>query len=207
MLIDTFMDPEYADVVLVAVGPLTNVALAISCEPGLARRIQKLVIMGGARVGGNVTPTAEFNFWVDPEAARTVFSSEIREIVVMPLDATHSAPLTLLDCDVFDTLATPAALASSKFLRHRIKVYHHADAVPSAPVHDALCIAYLVRPDVITRWGKHPVSIETSGEQTLGQMVVDSRPWSRNRVNAAIALEASADIFRSVMIDAFKVPH
>jgi len=205
MLIDTFMDPANADVVLVAVGPLTNVALAISCEPSLAQRIKKLVIMGGAHVGGNVTATAEFNFWVDPEAARAVFSSDVRDIVVMPLDATHSAPLTLSDCDVLDRLATPAALASSKFLRHRIEQYHQADEMPSAPVHDALCIAYLVREDVITKWGHHPVSIETAGEQTLGQMIVDLRAWSQERVNAAVAFEASADVFRSVIVDALKV--
>ncbi|GLQ57026.1 nucleoside hydrolase [Devosia nitrariae] len=204
MLIDTFMDPANADIVLVATGPLTNVALALAAEPRLARKISRLVLMGGAHLGGNVTATAEFNFWVDPEAARAVFSSDIGEIVVMPLDATHSAPLILADCDAFDRLGTPAATACSRFLRHRIEQYHQEGDTPSAPVHDALCIAYLVREDVITAWGHYPVSIETAGEQTLGQMVVDTRPWATARVNAAIAYKASVDIFRDVLMTAFK---
>ncbi len=206
MLIDTFMDSANEDVVLVATGPLTNIALALATEPRLAQRISKLVLMGGAHVGGNVTAVAEFNFWVDPEAARAVFSSAIPEIVVIPLEATHSAPLTLHDCDAFDALGTPAAIASSRLVRHRIEQSKSAGdtAGASAPVHDPLCIAYLIRPDVISAYGRYPVSIETAGEQTLGQMIVDTRPWTVTPANATVAFAASADVYRDVLIEAFR---
>jgi inosine-uridine nucleoside N-ribohydrolase len=206
MLIDTFMDPENDDVVLVATGPLTNVALALSAEPQLASRIGRMVLMGGAYVGGNVTATAEFNIWVDPEAARTVFSAGLQEIVVVPLDATHSAPLTLADCEAFEALQTPAGSAAAALLRHRIEHDQTPAGLktePSAPVHDPLCIAYLVRPDVITSARRFPVSVETAGEQTLGQLIIDARPWAPDPVNATVALTASAEVFRDVVLEAF----
>jgi inosine-uridine nucleoside N-ribohydrolase len=208
MLIETFMDSANEDVVLVATGPLTNVALALIAEPRLTSRIHRLVVMGGAHVGGNVTATAEFNFWVDPEAARTVFSAGLREIVVVPLDATHSAPLTFADCDAFEALRTPAGTAAAAFLRHRIKqdqTPHSIKSEPSAPVHDPMCVAYLLRPDVITSWGHFPVSVETAGEQTLGQMIVDTRPWTPHPANARIAFAASAQVLREVLLEAFGV--
>ena len=207
MLVETFSDPANADVVLVATGPLTNVALALIAEPRLASRIHSLVLMGGAaRMGGNVTATAEFNIWVDPEAARTVFSAGLRDIVVIPLDATHSAPLTLSDCDAFAALGTPAGSTAAAMLRHRIKQDQTPDGPrgePSAPVHDPLCVAYLLRPEVVTSSGRHPVSVETAGEQTLGQLVVDTRPWTSEPANATVAFAASASVFREVLLEAF----
>jgi len=205
-LIDTYADDANLDVVLVAVGPLTNVALALGACPELASRIPKLVIMGGAHDAGNVTARAEFNFWVDPEAARSVLSAGIRDVVIMPLDATHSAPLTLRDCAALDALGTPAATASSQFIRHRI-IQDHTQAgegdLASAPVHDPLCVAYLLRPDVITSSGTYPVTVETSGEHTLGEMIVDTRPWASGPVTATVTYTASAEIFREVLLEAF----
>ncbi len=205
-LIDAFMDPANADAVLVATGPLTNVALALAAAPRLASRISRLVLMGGACAGGNVTATAEFNLWVDPEAARAVFSSGLPEIVVFPLDATFSAPLTLDDCAALDALGTRAGTAAAALVRHRIE----RDRTPgnagvSAPVHDPLCVVYLVRPDVVTSSGRWPVTVETSGERTLGQLVVDRRPWSPDPVNATVALSASATVYREVLLEALAV--
>jgi inosine-uridine nucleoside N-ribohydrolase len=208
MLIDTFMDPANDDVVLVATGPLTNVALALAAESRLASRIRRLVLMGGAHVGGNVSATAEFNIWVDPEAARTVFSAGLRELVVIPLDATHSAPLTLADCDAFEALGTPAGSAAATFLRHRIEQDQTPErhkGEPSAPVHDPLCVAYLLRPDVVTSSGRFPVSVETAGEQTLGQMIIDTRPWAPDPANATVAFTASTGVLREVLLEAFAV--
>jgi inosine-uridine nucleoside N-ribohydrolase len=207
-LVDTFMDPAHDDVVLVATGPLTNVALALAAEPRLASRIHSVVMMGGAHVGGNVTATAEFNFWVDPEAARAVFNAGLREVVVVPLDATHSAPLTLEDCDTFDALGTPAGSTAAALIRHRVSQDQTRDTSKeegSAPVHDPLCVAYLIRPDVITRSGRWPVTVETAGEGTIGQMVVDTRPWAPDPANATVALEASAAVFRDLLVEGFSI--
>lgn len=205
-LVDFYLDDANTDTVLVAVGPLTNIALALSAEPRLAARIPRLVIMGGALGWGNVTAAAEFNIWVDPEAADAVLASGIREITIVPLDATHAAPVSLSDCDALDRLATPAALASSDLIRQRILTYPDAaDAKKlSAPVHDALCIAYLVQPEVLKAVGRYPVRVETTGEHTIGELVVDRRPFSQAEPNASVALGADAGIFVQFLLDALQ---
>lgn len=200
-LIDTYLSDAGQDVVLVATGPLTNLAAALAAEPRLAERIPRLVIMGGAVAGGNVTASAEFNFWVDPEAAEAVLSAGIRDVTVVPLDATQSAPITLGDCDTFDAIGTPAALAASSFVRHRIRT--ELPDADSTPVHDALCIAYLVDPDVITSSTRRPVHVETAGGWTLGELVVDDRPGAPERPNAVVALRADAGRFNAVLAEAF----
>jgi len=204
-LIDTYSDDANLDVVLVAVGPLTNIALALAAAPHLAARIPHLVIMGGAIGWGNVTPAAEFNFWVDPDAAEAVLTSGIREVTIMPLDATHDAPISLADCDRFEAIGTPGAIGTSALIRQRIGTYPDApDAEKiTAPVHDALCVAYLVHPEVITDAGHYPVHVETSGEQTLGAMVVDARPWTTETANARVTKRADAQIFANFLADAF----
>ncbi len=204
-LIDTYSSDDNLDVVLVAVGPLTNVALALAAAPQLAGRIPHLVIMGGAVGWGNVTPAAEFNFWVDPEAAEAVLSAGIRQITIFPLDATHDAPLGLDDCDRFDEIGTAAATGSSGLIRHRIVNYPDAaDAEKvTAPVHDALCVCYLVAPEVATESGLHSVHVETKGERTMGAMVVDARGWSTEIRNARVVKRADAQIFSNFLANAF----
>ncbi|WP_026931735.1 nucleoside hydrolase [Glycomyces tenuis] len=205
-LVDAYMDDANADVTLVATGPLTNVALALAAEPRLAERIPRLVIMGGAHANGNVTAAAEFNFWVDPEAAEAVLAAGIRDVVIVTLDATHSAPLSLADCDEFDEIGTPAAAGAAKLIRHRIR--HDQAAVEgegeaASPVHDPLCLAYLVRPEAITEQVKAFVSVETTGGRTLGELVVDTRPWCPEPPNATVALRASAAVYRDFLRTAF----
>lgn len=204
-LIDTYSNDDNLDVVLVAVGPLTNVALALAAAPHLAARIPHLVIMGGAIGWGNVTPAAEFNFWVDPEAAEAVLSAGIRKVTIFPLDATHDAPLGLADCDRFDEIGTPAATGSSGLIRHRIINYPDAaDATKvTAPVHDALCVAYLVHPEVATESAEYSVHVETKGERTVGALVVDNRGWSTEIRNARVVRCADAQIFSDFLAIAF----
>ena len=96
-LVDAF--DEGSDTVLVPTGPLTNVATALLLDPGLAARIPRVVLMGGSHARGNVTPSAEFNIWADPEAARIVLRSGIRDLTIVPLDATHQALVSEDDCD------------------------------------------------------------------------------------------------------------
>ncbi|MFE2060072.1 nucleoside hydrolase [Streptomyces sp. NPDC059446] len=205
-LVDAYMDDSYADVTLVATGPLTNVALALATEPRLAARIPRLVIMGGAHGNGNVTAAAEFNFWVDPEAASAVLGAGIRDVVIMSLDATHSAPLSRADCDAFDGIGTPAASGAAQLIRHRIE--HDQAGVEgsgdvSSPVHDPMCVAFLVRPDVVTESVRAFVSVETTGSRTLGELLVDTRPWCPEPPNATVALRASAEVYRDFLRTAF----
>jgi inosine-uridine nucleoside N-ribohydrolase len=205
-IIDTIMADGGDEVVLVATGPLTTLATALISEPGLAARIRRLVVMGGARGWGNVTGAAEFNFWVDPEAAEAVFSAGIRDVLILPLDATHSAQLGLDDCDVFDAIGTPAATGSAALIRHRIQHYPDDPAAPrlTAPVHDALCIAALVHPEVLTEVVEGEVHVETRGEHTLGEMVLDTRAWRTGPANARVALRADAAVFSRFLAEAFR---
>lgn len=199
-LIDTYLRDDAADTALVATGPLTNIARALQIEPRIATRIRRLIVMGGAINGGNVTAAAEFNFWADPEAAETVLSAGIPDITILPLEATHSAPITLNDCDEFDALGTRAALATSAFVRHRIRT-QLPDGTVGTPVHDALCVAYLIDPTIITSWTTRPVHVETAGLWTEGEMIVDQRPWTVEPPNARIALNANADRYAALLND------
>jgi inosine-uridine nucleoside N-ribohydrolase len=204
-LVDYYLGSDGPQTVLVATGPLTNVALALAAEPRLAERIPRLVLMGGARGWGNVTPAAEFNIWVDPEAAEAVLTAGIRDVTIVPLDATHSAPVSLTDCDRFDAIDSPAARAASAFIRHRIENYKDApgNSRVDAPVHDALCVAYLVHPEVLTDVREWPVHVETRGERTIGQTVFDAREWSTEPPNARVALGADPKLFVRFLADAF----
>ena len=202
-LVDTYMDDGNADVTLVATGPLTNIALALAVEPRLAERIPRLVIMGGAHANGNVTAAAEFNIWVDPEAAEAVLGAGIRDVVIVPLDATHSAPLTDVDCDEFDEIGTPAAKGAARLIRHRIEHDQAAEEKKASPVHDPMCVAYLARPDIFTESVAAFVSVETTGSRTLGELLVDTRPWCPEPPNATVALRASVDVYRDFLRTAF----
>ena len=110
-------------IILVPVGPMSNIATALTAEPRLRDLIPELVIMGGANRYGNVTPRAEFNVWADPEAARIVLRSGVRKITLVPLDATHQALVSLDDCAALRALGTPAGEAAALFTERRIEGY------------------------------------------------------------------------------------
>lgn len=205
-LIDTYLDDANSDVVLVAVGPLTNVALALSAEPSLSKRIPRLVIMGGASAWGNVSGSAEFNIWADPEAAETVFSAGVGDVLMVPLNATHDAALGLPDCDRFEALGTPAGTASGSIIRHRIKNENGQDDIehPVTAVHDALCIASLVNPSVLTEVNEYTVHVETAGHFTVGETILDSRSWRTEPANARVALRADSRQFSDFLAEAFR---
>jgi inosine-uridine nucleoside N-ribohydrolase len=207
-LLDIFADPANADVVLVAVGPLTNLAMALQLDSSFAKNVKKLVIMGGAHDWPNVTPSAEYNFWADPEAAQLVLASGIEEIVIVPLDATHRALISLDDTAKLRESGTPAGTAAARIIEGRIKGYATAQPIKddTAPVHDALCIAYLLDETVVSG-GKYFVDVETIGTTTVGRSVVDIH----NRIhegrstgpkpNAFFAFDADAAKFSAFLVE------
>ncbi len=111
-LIDTYRDAS-DDIVLVPVAPLSNIAAAVALDPHFAARVPEVVIMGGGHAIGNVTPSAEFNIWGDPEAAASVLSAGFRKITLVPLDATHRALVSSDDCARLRALETPAGEAAA----------------------------------------------------------------------------------------------
>ena len=203
-LVETYMATT-EPIALVPVGPLTNIAMAIKLEPRIVERIPETIIMGGGHDRGNTTVAAEFNIWVDPEAARVVFGAGLRNLVLVPLDATHRALVSLDDCRRMRESGTRAGAAAAAFIEHRIVAYDDLQpmAIPhTAPVHDALCVAYLIDPAVVTGRRLH-VDVETRGELTLGRTVMDTRPLPDHEPNAFVAFEADARRFVELMIETF----
>jgi len=203
-LVETYLAAT-EPITLVPVGPLTNIAMAIKLEPRIVERIPRTVIMGGAHAVGNTTPAAEFNIWVDPEAARVVFRAGLRDLVVVPLDATHRALVSSDDCRALGALGTPAGEAAAAIITERITAYDRLqpmETVHSAPVHDALCIAYLVDPSVVSGRRFH-VDVETAGELTIGRTVMDTRNLLGKEPNAFVAFDADARRFVAMLLETF----
>lgn len=193
------------EIILVPVGPLSNIAAALTFDPRLKDRIPELVIMGGANRYGNVTPRAEFNVWADPEAARVVINSGVRKITLVPLDATHQALVSLDDCQALRALGTPAGEAAARFTERRIQGYDTTQPMKrphAAPVHDALAVAAIVDRSVITTHHLH-VDVETHGELTIGETVVDTNFRSRREPNVDVALDADERKFVAMLLETF----
>jgi inosine-uridine nucleoside N-ribohydrolase len=203
-LIDTYRAAT-EEIVLVAVAPLSNIATSLRAEPRLKDLVPELVIMGGANRYGNVTPRAEFNVWADPEAARIVIDSGIRKITLVPLDATHQALVSLDDCAALRALGTPAGEAAATFTERRIHGYDATQPMKrpnAAPVHDALAVASLIDPSVITTHHLH-VDVETKGELTVGETVVDTNFRSGREPNVDVALDADERTFVAMLLETF----
>ncbi|MFT4149712.1 MAG: nucleoside hydrolase [Paracoccaceae bacterium] len=171
-IIETLRSHPSGTVTLCPLGPLTNIAAAFQKAPDVIGKVQEIVLMGGAYFEvGNITPTAEFNIYVDPEAAEIVFGSGV-PIVVMPLDVTHKALTSRAWVEGMRALGTEAGRMVAEwtdfFERFDVQKY----GSNGAPLHDPCVIAYLIRPDLFS--GRHVnVEIETQSELTLGMTVAD----------------------------------
>jgi inosine-uridine nucleoside N-ribohydrolase len=187
-------------VTLLALGPMTNIALALRRKPGLAAKIGRLVFMGGAaRVPGNVTPHAEFNFWFDPEAADAVLSSPIREKVMIGLDLTNQA---LLDKSHFDQIAstrTPIAALFREDMGERGPKFL-SDPKATRFVWDALAAAYLLDPAIATKSENLDLSVETEFGPRYGAVIVGrSRKHSRVRVLTGLDFPRFFALFKDAL--------
>jgi pyrimidine-specific ribonucleoside hydrolase len=157
------------EITIVAVGPLTNVALALRADPELAGMIPAIVIMGGSLSGGNMTPAAEFNLYVDPEAARIVFDANI-PLTMVGLDVTRKCLVSEQQIKQLEAANNPVSQAAGKILRATYERMRHGGEVTDIALHDALAVASLIDHDVITRKDYY-VEVETVGEWTAGQTV------------------------------------
>jgi inosine-uridine nucleoside N-ribohydrolase len=189
-------------ITLVPVAPLTNIAAAVTIDPSIVDAVEEVVIMGGGHALGNVTPSAEANIWHDPVAAEVVFRAGFERLVLVPLDATHRANVTADQNEAIRQLATPAAAAAAALIGQRIDGYTKTQPqdVPNvAPVHDALCVAYLLDPAVVALTPLH-VSVETTGFASYGRTIVDTARRSGQAPNAFVALDADADLFNTLLL-------
>ena len=161
------------DIVLVPTGPLTNIAAALTRAPNIATRIAEIVIMGGARSeAGNITPSAEFNIYVDPHAAKIVFDAPIPK-TVFGLDVTHKALIHDAHIDRIAALETDMGRRLTGMLRSNYAEYDRAKfGTAGTPIHDACTTAYLLRPDIFT-FKPVNVQVETDSQLTRGHTAVD----------------------------------
>ena len=171
-IIDTLRREPVGSVTLCALGPLTNIATALQRAPDIAAQLARIVLMGGAYFEvGNITPAAEFNIYVDPEAADIVLQSGI-PLVVMPLDVTHKALVTPERTAAFRAIATPVAIAVAEMTDFFERFDKEKYGSTGAPLHDPCVIAYLLAPELFT--GRHiNVEIETGSDLTMGMTVAD----------------------------------
>jgi inosine-uridine nucleoside N-ribohydrolase len=203
-LIETYRAAS-AEIALVAVGPLSNVAAALAFDKDFPARVPELVVMGGGHAIGNVTPSAEFNIWADPEAAAMVFSAPFRKITLVPLDATHRALVSRGDCARLRASGTPAGKATADIIEARIDAHEASQKMPvpeTAPVHDALCVASLVEPSVISTRRLH-VAVETAGTLTVGRTVIDVHFRGGGTPQCEVAFDADAGKFVELLAATF----
>lgn len=199
-IIDTVMNSEPQTVTLVPTGPLTNIAMAARLEPRIVERVKEVVLMGGGFHEGNWTPMAEFNIWVDPEAAAIVFA-EPWPVVMVGLDLTHQALVTK---EVEDRITAIGGDLSEFFVGLMAffrQAYKDNQGFDDPPVHDPCTVAYLIDPDVV-KTVKAPVTVETKGEQTVGMTVTDFRAPAPEDCHTSVATELDWDGFWDMIVDA-----
>lgn len=199
-IIATLRSEPPQTVTLCPLGPLTNIATAFRKAPDIIARVQQIVLMGGAYFEvGNITPAAEFNIYVDPEAAEIVFRCGA-PIVVMPLDMTHQALTTAPRIAAFRAMGSDAGRMVAEWTDffERFDVAKYGSA--GAPLHDPTVIAYLIRPELFT--GRFiNVEIETRGEFTLGMTVADWWGVSRRAPNVLFIGSVDADGFFDLLTE------
>ena len=199
-IIETLRAEPEGTVTLCPLGPLTNIATAFEKAPDIVSRVQEIVLMGGAYFEvGNITPAAEFNIYVDPEAAEIVFKSGV-PLVVMPLDVTHKVLATRPRIEAIRALDTKVghAVAEMTDFFERFDVEKYGSL--GGPLHDPCVTAYLIRPEIFE--GRHiNVEIETSSELTLGMTVADWWRVSGREPNALFIGSADDDAFFDLLTE------
>jgi pyrimidine-specific ribonucleoside hydrolase len=183
-------------ITIVAIGPLTNVARLVQEYPEVIERIEQLSIMGGSSSGGNGTPVAEFNIYVDPEAASIVFRSGI-PITMFGLNVTYQVPMYMEDIDRIRNIGNETGKAVASMLDY----YFRNGRVEG--MHDPCAIAYLIDPSLFTTKLCN-VEIETNGEFTRGQTVVDLRDRMGRFKNVNVAVEVSSERLLDMIFEAMK---
>lgn len=159
---------EYpGEVTLIPIGPLTNIATALSLDSELAAMVRGIVLMGGSLSGGNITPAAEFNIYVDPEAARIVFQSGI-PITMVGLDATRKTSLTEDHVRTLEAAQNPVSQAAAKIGRNAINHNRERGFLVGPNMHDSLAVAAFLDPSIL-KFKEYYVDVETTGELTAGE--------------------------------------
>ncbi|WP_137152644.1 nucleoside hydrolase [Devosia sp. FKR38] len=199
-IIDTIMAAEPGTITLCTLGPLTNIGMALVKQPAIAERIAEIVMMGGAYFEvGNITPAAEFNIYVDPEAADVVMRSGV-PITILPLDVTHQIQSTPERLAAIRGLGNKSGKAVYDMLTFSETFDLAKYGWSGAPLHDPTVIAYLLQPELFE--GRHcNVVIETASELTIGMTVVDYWHVTGRVRNATYLRNGNADGFFKLLTE------
>ena len=199
-LVETLMARPLGTVTLCALGPLTNIALALIREPRIAPRIRQIVAMGGGYFEqGNVTPSAEFNIYVDPHAARLVFDAGI-PITLIPLDCTHQALTTRSRVEAFRSMPNRAGPATAQMLDFFERFDENKYGTDGGPLHDPCVMAWLLKPELFE--GRFVnVAVECESELTMGATVVDWWRVTKRPPNATVLRTVDADRFFGLLTE------
>ncbi len=184
---------------VVATGPLTNVAMAIRREPRILPKIHRIVLMGGAMGVGNWTPAAEFNMFVDPEAAHIVFTAG-RPVTMIGLEVTHQVLATPEIRSRVRALGSKVALLVDELLGFFADTYRRVFGFPSPPLHDPCAVAWVVDPTLISTRAMH-VDIELQGEHCIGRTVCDIYGITGKAANVDVGLSIDVDRFWDLLLD------
>lgn len=191
---------EAGPLTLIAVGPLTNVATALERAPHIAANLERISIMGGAIGLGNRTPSAEFNIYVDPEAAAAVFASGV-PITLVPLETTHLALATDEVVDRIERLGTPVAAMSVALMRFFAETYERVFGFDAPAVHDPCAVAAVVQPSLVET--RHVnVAIDTSSGISAGRTACDIHGVTGAAPNADVAMNLDVPAFWDLMVEA-----
>lgn len=199
-IIDTLRNEPEGSVTLCALGPLTNIATVFERVPGVVARIREIVLMGGGFFeGGNITPSAEFNIFVDPEAADIVFASGA-PITMMPLDVTHKVLTTRTRVDRLRANGNRPSVAMAGMLEFFERFDEQKYGTDGGPLHDPTVVAWLLDPGMFG--GRTcSVRIETGSELTLGATVVDWWKVTGLPENAFVVDSVDSDRFFDLFIE------
>ena len=199
-IIDTIMQEPGNTISLCPLGPLTNIASAILKQPKIVSRIKQIVLMGGAYFEvGNITPTAEFNIFVDPDAAKIVFEAGI-DMVAMPLDVTHKALVTGERNEAFRQLQSPVGIAVAEMTDFFERFDKEKYGSSGAPLHDPCVTAYLINPKIFSG-KKINVEIETESELTLGMTVADWWGVTDRKANTFFVSDLDSEKFFNLLTE------
>ncbi|HEY7708348.1 MAG TPA: nucleoside hydrolase [Gaiellaceae bacterium] len=188
---------RHADgVTLVAVGPLTNVGLLLARYPGV--QPARIVLMGGSIGVGNVTPAAEFNIWADPEAAARVFESGL-DVTMIGLDVTHQALMTQADADRLRASGRTGTLVAELWEFYN-RFHQQTYGFDGSPIHDALALAHVFRPDLVETAHRH-VAIDCESELSRGRTLVDLWRRTGHEPNAHVGVEADGRGFIELLLE------
>ena len=188
-------------VTIVAVGPLTNLGILFRAEPAVLNNIEEIVIMGGGHDQVNTTSAAEFNIYVDPEAAEIVLQSGAK-ITMVPLDATHAASTYLSEAKKYRDLHTSVGDMVAEMIEIRVRAHNLLQplwAKDICPLHDALAVAYLIDPEVLRNVVYSRVDVDISGGFADGRTIFDSRRFHNLEDNCYFALSADRDRFNELL--------